>query len=379
MDELAFDPYVIGATCAFLGVAGGLALCSTALRVLGRSGAWSGLREALAQAQQMGAASFAPLAGGQHGDFLVLAKGKHAARLPEARDLAPITRAALVKDKDGQTGLVIEAGGRTSCVTGLEPMTRAWVQLQQDQVPVEIVFRDDEVERVARLIKSLHPKEQEMLAKWLVPGEVLTDVIRGVDYEGKLNTPGSKGSATLLVTPMRVGLLAQTVLVQQSGNVTRTTTSVNLITYLLPEASCVTMERTASLGSPEWRLHLELPPGKGQESSAAPPVLKLNPDHTGVFLPLVLFKRPVKVIDEGAGFGRVVLETIGPAIGCGILLGGVAMVVALLVYGSNHTYHGRYIVPALMAGLITPGIFKAFSLVEAWVERSRTAAAASAQ
>lgn len=377
MDELAFDPYVIAATCAYLGVAGGLGLAVTAARVVGRGGAWGRLREALDHARQMGAATFAPLAGGRHGEFLVLAKGKHVARLPEGRDLAPITRAALVKDKDGQTGLVIEAGGTTSCVTGLEPMTRAWVQLQQDQVPVEVVFRDDEAERVGRLIKALHPKEQEMLAKWLVPGEALTDVIRGVDYEGKLNTPGSKGSATLLVTPMRVGLLAQTVLVQQQGNVTRTTTSVNLISYLLPEASSVTMERTASLGKPEWRLRLELPPGKVTPENA-PPVLKLNPDHTGVFLPLVLFKRPVQVVDAGAGFGRVIAETLGPAIGCGILLGGVAMVVALLVYGSNHTYHGRYIVPALLAGLITPGLFKALSLVEAWVERSRSIAASSA-
>lgn len=376
-DELVFDPYVVGGLLAYLAAAGGLGLLVTAARVLGRGAAWEQLKGALAHAKQLGAATFAPLAGGRHGEFLVLAKGRFAARLPGARDLAPITRAALVKDNDGQTGLVIEAGGQTSCVTGLEPMTRAWSQLQQDDVPVELVFRDDEPRRVANLVKALHPREQEMVGKWLVQGEVLTDVVRGVDYEGALKTPGSKGAATLLVTPLRVGLLAQTVLVERVGNGTRTTTSVNLVTYLLPQASLVTMERTSSLGAAEWRLRLELPadaPGGAKDA----PVLKLTPDHTGLFVPLVLFKRPVKVVDEGAGLGRVVVETIAPAIGCGILLGGVSAAVAGLIYGQLHTYHGRYILPAAIAGLLTPALFKALSLVETWFERARARAAASA-
>lgn len=374
MDELAFDPYVLGATLIYLGSAGGLGVLLTAARAAGRGAAWARLREALAQARQMGSAAFAPLAGGRQGEFLVLAKGRHATRLPGGKDLSPITRAALVKDKDGQTGLVIEAGGQTSCVTGLEPMTRAWVQLQQDDVPVQVVFRDDEAQRTANRVKSLLPGEQELIGKWLVQGEVITDVIRGVDYEGEVKSPGNKAAATLIVTPMRVGLLARTVLVQQSGNVRRVTTSVNLISYLLPQASLVTMERTPSLGKPEWRLRLELPPGTPGGEGA--PVLKLTPDHTGLFLPLVLFKRPVKVVDAGAGPGRVLLETLGPACGCGILLGGVSLLVALLVYGGNHTYHGRYILPAALAGLITPGFFKALALIEAWLERSRAQAAA---
>lgn len=376
MDELAFDPFVIGGVLVYLVVAGGLGVLVTAARVFGRGAAWDQLRGALAQAKQLGSATFAPLAGGRHGEFLVLAKGKHAARLPGAKGLTPITRAALVKDKDGQTGLVIEAGGETTCVTGLEPMTRAWSQLQQDEVPVELVFRDDEPQRVANKVKALHPREQELLGKWLVQGEVLTDVVKGVDYEGVLNTPGGKGEATLLVTPLRVGLLAQTVLVERVGNATRTTTSVNLVTYLLPTATSVTMERTSSLGAAEWRLRLDLPPDAPVAANAAP-VLKLTPDHTGLFVPLVLFKRPVKVVDAGAGFGRVIAETIAPAIGCGILLGGVAAAAAAFYYGANHTYHGRYILPAAIAGLLTPAFFKALSLIEAWVERSRTNAASA--
>lgn len=375
MDELAFDPYVIGATVAYLAAAGGLGGVVTAARVFGRGAVWEQLRRTLAHAREMGAATFAPLAGGPHGEFLVLTKGKHAARVPGGKELKPITRAALVKDKDGQTGLVIEAGGERTCVTGLEPMTRAWAQLQQDDVPVEVVFRDDEGQRVQRAVAGLLPQEQAMLAKWLVQGEVLTDVVRGVDYEGALNTPGGKGAATLLVTSLRVGLLAQTVLVERVGNATRTTTSLNLVTYLLPKANQVTMRRTASLATPEWRLELDLPPDLHNEKA---PVLKLTPDHTGVFLPLVIFRRPVKVVDDGAGLGRVLVETIAPALGCGVLLGGAAAAAAGLYYGAHTTYHGRYILPAAVAGLLTPGVFKALSLIEAWAERARGRAAAAA-
>lgn len=371
MDELAFDPYVLGALVLFLASAGGLGLLLTGARLAGRSGAWGRLAAALTRAKEMGGATFAPLAGGRHGEFLILAKGKHAERLPGQSELAPITRAALVKDKDGQTGLVIEAGGVTSCVTGLEPMTRAWAQLQKDDVPVQIVFRDDEPQRVARRLAGLHQKEQELVQQWLTPGEVLTDVVSGVDYEGQVSSPGSKAQATLLVTPIRVGLLARTVQVERVGNMTRTTTGLNLITYLLPQATQVTMERTASLSRPEWRLRLALPEGAAREGA---PVLKLNPDHTGLFLPLVVFKRPVQVVDAGGGLGRVLVETIAPACGCGILLGGLFMLAALINYGNSHTYEGRYILPAALAGLITPGLFKALSLVEAWFERSRAQA-----
>lgn len=375
MDELVFDPFVVGAAIAYLATVGGLGGLVTAARVLGRGAAWDQLRRALKVARELGAATFAPLPGGKHGEFLVLARGGHAARLPGDEGLSRITRAALVKDKDGQTGLVIEAGGRTSCVSGLEPMTRAWAQLQADAVPVEVVFRPDEHERVARALRMLHPREQELIGKWLVAGEVVTDVVRGVDYEGQVKTPGGKGQATLLVTPLRVGLLAQTVLVERVGNATRTTTSLSLLTYLLPRATAVTMERTASLGAPEWRLRLELPPDV--EGAAEAPVLKLTPDHTGVFLPLVLFKKPARVVDAGAGVGRVIFEAIAPALGCGLLLGGLAAGVAGIAYGAQHTYHGRYILPAALAGLVTPGLFKLLSLVEAWFERSRAASVAA--
>ncbi len=374
MDELAFDPYVLAAAALYLGAAGGLGLLLTGARLAARGGAWAALEAALAQARQMGASTAVPLAGGEHGDFLVLARGKHAARVParpgHAGDLAPVRRAALVKDMDGQTGLVVVHGADTSCVTGLEPMARAWGQLQADDVQVELVFRDDEGERLKRQLRLLHPKEQALVEQWLTPNEVLTDVIRGVDYEGTLQAPGSKGSATLLVTNLRVGLLAQTVLVERVGNATRTTTSLSLVNYLLPLATQVTLERAPSLGKPSWRLRLELP---AELPDPKAPTLVLGPDHTGMFLPLVVFRRPVRVVDAGAGLGRVVLETIGPALGCGLLLGGLAAGVAALVYGQQHTYHGRYILPAALCGLATPAWFKALHLVEAWRERARQA------
>ncbi len=370
LDGLEFDPYVLGATAAFLATAVGLGVALTGLRVMGRGSVWATIRAAFEHAKQVGAAVAVPLPGGRHGDAVILAKGGLAAILPGARDLAKIDKAALVKDKDGQTGIVLHAGGQTTCVAGLEPMARAWSRLQQDGVPVDVVFRDDEAQRVANAIKTLHFREQEMLQKWLVQGEVITDVIKGVSYEGTVKTAGSKGQATVLVTNLRVGLLAQTVLVERMGNATRTTTSFSFTTYLLPKATRCTFERVPSLSTAGWRVKLELPKELEQEGA---PTLLLGPDHAGVFLPLVVFKCPTAVVDAGAGVGRVLTESLGAAIGCGILFGGLAAAVTGLYYGNHHTYYARYIWPALACGLLLPGVFKMLALTEAWLERSRSA------
>lgn len=376
IDGLEFDPYVLAATLAFLAAAVGLGAALTALRALGRGSVWASIRAALDHAKQVGAAVAVPLPGGRHGDAVILAKGGLASILPGARDLAKIDKAALVKDKDGQTGIVLHAGGQTTCVAGLEPMARAWSRLQQDGVPVEVVFRDDEAQRVKTRLSGLHPREQEMLAKWLVQGEVVTDVIRGVNYEGTVKTAGDKGQATLLVTNLRVGLLAQTVLVERMGNATRTTTSFSFTTYLLPKANRVTFERTPSLTTAGWRVKLDLPKELEQEGA---PTLLLGPDHAGVFLPLVVFKCPTTVIDEGAGVGRIIGESLGAAIGCGILFGGLAAAVTGMYYGSHSTYYARYIWPALACGLVLPGLFKMLALTEAWLERNRSAATLDAK
>lgn len=376
IDGLEFDPYVLAATLAFLATAVGLGAALTALRVLSRGSVWSAIRAAHEHARQMGAAMAVPLPGGRHGDAVILAKGGMAAVLPGARDLAKLDKAALVKDKDGQTGIVLHAGGQTTCVAGLEPMARAWSRLQQDGVQVDLVFRDDEAQRVGNAVKGLHPNEQQMLQKWLVEKEVITDVIRGVNYEGTVKTAGSKGEASLVVTNLRVGLLARTVLVETMGNQTRTTTSFSFTTYLLPKATRCTFERHPSLTTAGWRVKLDLPKELEQEGA---PTLLLGPDHAGIFLPLVLFRCPTVVVDRGAGFGRIISESLGAAIGCGILLGGAAAAVAGLYYGSHHTYHARYIWPALGCGLVLPGIFKMFALTESWLERNRGAATLDAQ
>jgi hypothetical protein len=256
-------------------------------------------------------------------------------------------------------------------------MTRAWAYLQQEEVPVEVVFRDDEGKRIANRVQSLLPREQEMLGKWLMPQELLTDVIRGVDYEGAVSAPGGKGGATLLVTNLRVGLLARTVLVERFGNTTRTTTSLTLITYALPLATRVTMERAPALGAEEYRLRLELPPEhQPQDPKQKTPVLKLGPDHTGLFLPLVMFRRPTQVQDAGASFARVIFEAIGPALGCGILLGIAAAVVTGIYAAQNSTdYSVRYVPAAVLCALLTPGIGKSLHLLEVWFERMRACGA----
>lgn len=372
MQDFPFDPWVLGYLAAYAVAVGGLGLLLVGSRIASRGAAFDRLKQVLGAAKQMGGAWFAPLPGGKHGEFVVYAKGKYAASLPSARELEPVSRAALVKDHDGQTGLVLTAGGKTIAVSGIEPVARILEGLHQDGVPIAPVLRDDEGRRIEARFKALALREQEMLGRWLAQGEIITDIVPKVDYEGKLKTAGAKGNATLVVTNLRAGLLAQTVLSEQVGNQMRTTTSFNLISYPLPLAKEAILERTASLGESRWTLRLELPDElKSQPGAADVPALKLGQEHAGLLLPLVLFKRPVRVLDAGAGFGRVIAETIGPALGCGILLAIPAGVAAGIAYGQR-TYNGRYLIPVIAAALLTPAWFKLLTLLDAWFERSRT-------
>ncbi len=366
---MVFDPFAYGALAVYLGTIGAVALGLVALAWLRRGGAWTAVEAACKQAVQMGATTFAPL---PDGGFLVYGAEASAARVSggAAPQLQKVTRVALVKDMDGQTGLVVTAGGQNVCVSGIGPMAHVYGQAQRDGAEMSIVFRDDEAERMSRLIGLLDGKEREILAGWLTEKEVLTDIIFGVDYEGQLRTAGAKGKAKLLVTNLRAGLLGTTIQTEHLGNATRTTTHYSLISYLLPLAEKVTVRRASGLGANSYVLELALKPEHQNEGA---PKLKLTEDHAGVFLPLVLFRCPVEVVEEPVGVGNVIGGAILGGIGWGILTAIVGVVVAVaLTEGSDLRHWGyRYTLPIVLGAALTPLVFRISSLLRDYLERAR--------
>lgn len=366
MDPEHLDPYALTALGIYLGALLLLALVPTALYLARRGGAYGRLRTALGQARGAGRAVFAPLPPKSGGEFLVYAQGRLAARVGAqdglGADLDQVKRIALVKDMDGQTGLVVTVAGKDVCVTGLEEMARVWGAVQQDDAPVSFVFRDDESQRMKTLMGRLSYQEQQLLGQWLSEKEVLTDIIPGVDYEGTIVSGGTKAGATLVVTNLRAGLLATTI----AGNARH----YNLVSYLLPLAEKVTLERKPKLsGKTSYLLRLELPAelaGKGP----VPPTLKLTADHTGVLLPIVLFKRPLEVVDPPLGPGRLVASWIAAAIGWGILVGGLG-VAAAAGLGEAERIYQRFFLAIVAGAFLTPAILRAFTLYEVYFERTR--------
>ncbi|MDC3378654.1 hypothetical protein OAX78_00035 [Planctomycetota bacterium] len=364
-----FDPFAYAMAGIHLSVVFALSLVGTLLYAASRGGAWGRLRTALGQAKQMGRATYCDLAKATGAEFLIFSKGGTAGTVNAASggnvDLKQVTRYVLVKDMDGQTGLVLTVGGKDVCISGLEQMARIYSLIQQDpNAHVQFVFRDDEGKSMERAFRRLDLKERDMVQGWLNEKETITDIIRGVDYEGKLKSSGAKGLATLVVTNLRVGLLARTVTSSQN----RTTTHYNLISYLLPLAEKVAIERKASLGKPQFLVRLVL---KDMDQNDDAPILKLTKDHTGILLPLVLFRRPVEVTDPPVGMGRVIAESILAGLGWGILFGGAGVGLGLALAEGESTFYYRFMIPIVIAGFFTPGIMRFFSISQAFVERAR--------
>ncbi|MGE0711728.1 MAG: hypothetical protein AB7N76_26785 [Planctomycetota bacterium] len=362
-DISVFDPYAYGALAVYLGAAGGVGGALAFVQHTGRKAVFGALQRALEQAGQLGRAAFAPLTGGR---YLVYAKG-NAGEVGGPKDFAlePVKRAVLVKDHDGQTGLVISSGGQDRCVTGLGPMARLYAQLQAEGVDIQITFRDDEADRMGRLIRGLDAQEQQILGQWLMPEqEIVTDIVEEVDYEGALQTAGARGKAKLVVTNLRAALLAQTVQTEQFGNTRRVTTHYNLIGYLLPLAQKVTLTRRARLKQPEYSLELELEPEAAAKAGRAPK-LKLSEEHAGLLLPVVLFRKPLVFVDTppGAGIGET-LSGLGwsclfMVLGMG---GGAALFANAAMFRNARSWQDRYLLPILIGAFVTPLLFRWLAL-----------------
>jgi hypothetical protein len=373
VDEMMItDPYAYAALALYLVTAGGIGLALVMAKVMGRKSAYQALEAAIQQARQIGKAAFAPLPGGK---FLVYAKGTAGEVGEGTFALSEVGRTALVKDMDGQTGIVISSGGKDHCVTGLGPMARMYSRLQADEANVQPVFRDDEGTSMQVKIGALDAQEHQILGQWLMEdGEIITDIINDVDYEGSVASAGSKGTAKLVVTNLRAGLLAQTVETESVAGGTRTTTHYNLIQYLLPLADRVKITRKKSLISPEYLVELELPPEDAAKVGSAP-ILKLTEDHAGIFLPIVVFRRPVVYEDQAVNMGSLLPETMW-GLGWSILFlipGGIVTALLsesnVLMRGGSYNY--RYSIPLLLGFLLTPLLFRALGLIGNISDRSQ--------
>ncbi|MBL4849214.1 MAG: hypothetical protein JKY65_27120 [Planctomycetes bacterium] len=364
MEEfMVFDPYAYGALAVYLiglgAITGGLAFVARAKQGAVLNALGAGLKSAT----HLGRAVFAALPGGK---YLIYAGG-HVSEVSGsgATELAPISRYAMVKDMDAQTGVVLTCGKTHHCVTGLGPMGRILAQLQREEKSLAFVFREDESKTIGRLLHSLESREQQILIEWLRrdDGEVLTDIVPEVDYEGSLGEGGAeKGKATLIVTNLRAGLLAQTVTRTPVSGGTQVTTRYHLVSYLLPAAEKVILERTPTLLETEYLLRLQLP-AELAEMAQGTPVLKLGEEHAGILLPIALFNRPIEVLD-GPPRG-VVGQTLG-GIGWGILLGLIMLGVAAFLsesgeFGSRHWWY-RYYVPLIAGGFLTALVVRAAGL-----------------
>jgi hypothetical protein len=209
-----------------------------------------------------------------------------------------------------------------------------------------------------------------MLAGWLTEKEVLTDIISGVDYEGQLGSAGSKGRAKLLVTNLRAGLLGTTIETEHLGNATRTTTHYRLISYLLPLAEKVVIKRDGGLGPASYLIELELKPEHRNDGA---PKLKLTEDHTGIFLPLVLFRCAVEPVDAPVGVGSVIGAALLAGFGWGILTTalGVGIAVGLSEGSDLRHWAYRYALPIVVGAALTPFVFRTASLLREYQERAR--------
>jgi hypothetical protein len=373
VDEImVVDTYAYMALGVYFLVAGGFAAVIAFMDVSKRDALYGIVRKAIDQARQMSEVVFAPLPDGR---FFLYGKGQMAGAV-DSNDtgdysLAKVERIALVKDMHSQTGLVVTIRGKDECVTGLEEMARIYSMVQRDDAPVAVVFREDAGQTMNNVLGTLDVRERSLIGEWITDQEIITDVIHDVDYEGTVQSAGSKGVAKLVVTNLRVGLLAQTVQTESVSGGTRTTTHYNLISYLLPLANRVILERTPKLSEPTYLLHLDMP----AEHTGRAPVLKLTKDHTGVFLPMVIFNRPVEVRDTGPGVFRVVFETLKATVGWGILFGALAAGGAAILSESGLFSPGhwqyRYAMPLVIAGALTPGLFRFVSILGNWLERRR--------
>lgn len=362
---MTFDPYAYAALGAYLA---GVAAVAGSLALIGRakqSAVLKALAHGMRQATHLGRAAFAQIPGGK---YLIYAGG-HLSEVAGsgASEFAPISRYAMVKDMDAQTGIVLTAKGENHCVTGLGPMARILAQLQREEKNIAFVFREDEGSQIGEALRELDIREQQILLEWLQSdnGEVLTDIVKEVDYEGSLGESGAeKGKATLVVTNWRAGLLAQTVTREAVSGGTQVTTRFHLVSYLLPEAEKVILERDPSLLETSYILRLQLK-GELQEADRTTPDLKLGEEHAGILLPIALFNRPVEIL-EGPPKG-IVGQTLG-GIGWGIMLALLMVGVAAILSESgefrpSHWWY-RYHVPLVLGGFLTALVVRAAGLFQ---------------
>ena len=371
MEEImTVDPYAYMALGAYLV---GLSAVVGALAFMGRAkhgAVLKALSEGLRQATHLGRAAFARIPGGK---YLIYAGG-HVSEVDGdgASEFAPISRYAMVKDMDAQTGIVLTSGKTNHCVTGLGPMGKILAQLQREEKGISFVFREDESKNIGRQLSKLGMREQQILIEWLQTDndEMLTDIVEDVDYEGSLGESGAeKGKATLIVTNLRAGLLAQTVTRQAVSGGTQVTTRIHLVSYHLLAAEKVILERSPGLLEKTYLMKLQLP-GELQEMDRTTPNLKLGEEHAGILLPIALFKRPIEVLD-----GRpksLIGETLW-GLGWAIILGLVMIGVAAFLSESGNFRPGhwwyRYHAPLVLGGVLTALVVRAAGLFQHSGER----------
>jgi hypothetical protein len=264
------------------------------------------------------------------GPVLVAMRGKKAAIASASSGGPPasaedVAGAALYQDEAGRTGLKLDVGGRSFVVSALPDMLRAYAELARAGVAVELALDPAAVAaRRDALLAKLHAKEAETVKSWLVQGEAVFAAGMPVGYEGRVPSQGSRGSASLVVTNLRLGLLAQTVTVERRGNVSRTTTFYNLLGYALPLAAALKATRAPALRQDAYRIDFTWLEGKGPKPENEPPALLLGPEHGAALLPIALTRRPVEVREAAIPASRLVGPLVKGGIGFAILGGGLA-------------------------------------------------------
>lgn len=295
-----------------------------------------------------------------------------------ARKARAVEQAALLFDGEGKVGLRIAlVGGGTFVAVDLDSIVRLYDRLNEAQVELQYEVAAGANERIQRKVTALHAKEQAMLAEWLQTdkGEVLLDIVPNVTYAGPVPVPGSLVKASLVVTNIRLSLLAQTQTVTQAGNTRTTTTHLTLLGYPLPLIARVTATRVGGLRKHQHRWSFEWKPEVAPPKEQTPPDLLLGPECGAVVFPLAICKVDVQARDPGASglIGAWIRGGIGFGI-LGAILGGVPLWFYWGSGGGDQGWAYDWIATSALCGALAAAVMRGLSAFEHF-ERRRVASA----
>ncbi len=376
MEDILVEPLVL-----FLGVLGILAALFVALamrRAASRASTIGEIRRAAA-AGEAGEVVRVHADGGKGGPWLAVVEGsKIAVADREAGGPPPspheVKKATFLQDDASRTGLRLETDdGRSFVVSDLDGAMRAYGQLAGAGVGFNYQFAPGGGDRIKTKIDTLHAKEQQILAQWLIKDEILLDAVPNAEYSGTLQSGGTAMRAILIVTNLRVGLLAQTQTTTVSGNTRTVTTHYNLLGYPFPLIAQVDAKRDGKLRSEKFTWSFQYKPETPPPAGQKPPDLILDADQAAVMLPLSICGTPLSVRDAGVGVGGLIGSWILGGIGFGII-GGVVGFVPFWAYWGTGGLGGAHwmedwLLTVLVGSVAAGAIIRGLSALEHWFER----------